>query len=106
VVTSFYSKEKADLNFYIFSPFSTQDSGFVIAHPALASAIIGPRTMDQFDDLMAGVEVRLDDELLDQIDKIVPPGADIAPLEGAAYVPPAITQIDLRRRPAHERAAA
>ncbi len=79
---------------------------FVIAHPALASAIIGPRTMDQFDDLMAGVEVRLDDELLDQIDKIVPPGADIAPLEGAAYVPPAITQIDLRRRPAHERAAA
>lgn len=79
---------------------------FVIAHPTLASAIIGPRTMDQFDDLMAGVEVRLDDELLDQIDRIVPPGVDIAPLGGATYVPPAITQIDLRRRPAHERAAA
>lgn len=79
---------------------------FVITHPALAAAIIGPRTMEQFDDLMAGVEVRLDDKLLDQIDKIVPPGADIAPLEGSAYIPPAITQIDLRRRPSAERTAA
>lgn len=45
---------------------------FVIAHPALASAIIGPRTMEQLDDLLAGAAVRLDDELLDQIDQIVP----------------------------------
>lgn len=79
---------------------------FVIAHPALASAIIGPRTMEQLDDLLAGIEVRLDDGLLDRIDEIVPPGVDIAPLEGSAYVPPAIAQLDLRRRPANERAAA
>lgn len=78
---------------------------FVIAHPALASAIIGPRTTEQLDDLLA-VEVKLDDELLDRIDEIVPPGVDIAPLEGAAYVPPAIARRELRRRPINERAAA
>jgi hypothetical protein len=62
--------------------------------------------MEQLNDLLAGVEVRLDDGLLDRIDEIVPPGVDIAPLEGAAYVPPAITRLELRRRPPNERAAA
>jgi hypothetical protein len=56
--------------------------------------------------LLAGAEVVLDDELLDRIDEIVPPGVDVAPLEGAAYSPPWITQASLRRRPAAERAAA
>jgi aryl-alcohol dehydrogenase-like predicted oxidoreductase len=64
---------------------------FVVTHPAIASAIIGPRSIGQLDGLLAGVEVILDDELLDQIDKIVPPGVDVAPLEGAAYSPPSIT---------------
>jgi hypothetical protein len=63
------------------------------------------RTMEQLDDLLAGVEVRLDDGLLNRIDEIVPPGVDIAPLEGAPYVPPAIARLELRRRPANERAA-
>jgi hypothetical protein len=71
--------------------------GFVMAHPALTSAIIGPRTMEQLDGLLAGAEVVLDDELLDRIDEIVPPGVDVAPLEGAAYSPPSITQASLRR---------
>ncbi len=79
---------------------------FVIAHPALASAIIGPRTMEQLDDLLAGIEVSLDDALLNKIDEIAPPGGDVAPLDGAAYVPPAISRLELRRRPASERAAA
>jgi aryl-alcohol dehydrogenase-like predicted oxidoreductase len=79
---------------------------FVVAHPALTSAIIGPRTMEQLEGLLAGAEVVLDDELLDRIDEIVPPGVDVAPLEGAAYSPPWITQASLRRRPAAERAAA
>jgi len=80
--------------------------GFVVAHPALTSAIIGPRTMEQLDGLLAGAEVVLDDELLDRIDEIVPPGVDVAPLEGAAYSPPSIAQASLRRRPMAERAAA
>jgi aryl-alcohol dehydrogenase (NADP+) len=78
---------------------------FAMAHPGVTSAIIGPRKMEHLDDLLAGVEVVLDNEVLDQIDKIVPPGTDVGPLD-AAYNPPAITQADLRRRPTAERAAA
>jgi aryl-alcohol dehydrogenase-like predicted oxidoreductase len=47
---------------------------FTLAHPAVTSAIIGPRTMDQLQDLLAGADVRLDDATLDAIDRIVPPG--------------------------------
>jgi aryl-alcohol dehydrogenase (NADP+) len=79
---------------------------FVVAHPALTSAIIGPRTMEQLDGLLAGAGVALSDEMLDRIDEIVPPGVDVAPLEGAAYSPPSIAQPALRRRPIAERAAA
>ncbi len=79
---------------------------FVVAHPALTAAIIGPRTMEQLDGLLDGAGVVLTDELLDRIDEIVPPGIDVAPLEGAAYSPPSITQTTLRRRPVTERASA
>ncbi|WP_187830322.1 hypothetical protein [Siccirubricoccus phaeus] len=51
-------------------------------------------------------EVVPDDELLDRIAEIVPPGVDVAPLEGAAYSPPSITEASLRRRPVSDRAAA
>lgn len=78
---------------------------FVVAHPSMVSAIIGPRTMDQFDDLLAGAGVKLDDATLDCIDEIVPPGGDVAPLEESAYLPPAIKEVMLRRRPTNERAA-
>jgi aryl-alcohol dehydrogenase-like predicted oxidoreductase len=78
---------------------------FVVAHPAVTSAIIGPRTMAHLDDLLAGAGTTLDDEILDQIDEIVPPGTDIGALD-MAYVPPAISTVSLRRRPAGERAAA
>lgn len=77
---------------------------FVTSHPAVTSALLGPRTMEQLDDLLAGAKVTLSDEILDQIDQIVPPGADIAPLEGSAYTPPAIKEVKLRRRPITERA--
>ena len=72
---------------------------FVVSHPAVTAAIIGPRTMEQLEDLLAGASVRLDDALLDAIDAVVPPGADIAPLERAAYVPPSLAETALRRRP-------
>jgi aryl-alcohol dehydrogenase-like predicted oxidoreductase len=79
--------------------------GFVMAHPGVTSAILGPRTMQQLDDLLAGAEVVLSDEMLDRIDQVVTPGTDSGPM-GAAYVPPAVTQASLRRRPVAERAAA
>ncbi|MGH2653419.1 MAG: aldo/keto reductase [Actinomycetota bacterium] len=47
---------------------------FTLTHPAVTSAIIGPRTMEQLEDLLAGSEVRLDPEILDAIDEVVPPG--------------------------------
>jgi aryl-alcohol dehydrogenase-like predicted oxidoreductase len=78
--------------------------GFVMAHPGVTSAIIGPRTMEQLDDLLAGAEVFLTDEVLDQIDKIVPPGTDLGS-DAAAYSPPEVTQAKLRRRPNDERSA-
>jgi aryl-alcohol dehydrogenase-like predicted oxidoreductase len=78
---------------------------FAIAHPGVTSAIIGPRTMEQLDDLLAGVDVTLSDEILDRIDEIVAPGADVGTLD-MAYRPPAIQRADLRRRPVNERAAA
>lgn len=78
---------------------------FAIAHPGVTSAILGPRTLQQLDDLLAGAEVVLDDETLDRIDAIVPPGTDAGPV-GAAYEPPALLQASLRRRPAAERKAA
>ena len=47
---------------------------FTIAHPAVTSTIIGPRTREQLDDLLGAADVRLDAETLDAIDELVPPG--------------------------------
>lgn len=79
---------------------------FVVAHPALTCAIIGPRTMEQLEGLLDGAGVVLTDDLLDRIDEIVPPGVDVAPLGASAYSPPALLQASLRRRPLAERGAA
>ncbi|MFI7445861.1 aldo/keto reductase [Nonomuraea sp. NPDC049714] len=78
---------------------------FAIAHPGVTTAIIGPRTMAQLDDLLAGVDVTLTDEILDRIDEIVPPGTDVGTLD-MAYLPPALQRPALRRRPADDRVAA
>ncbi len=77
---------------------------FTMAHPGVTSAILGPRTMEQFDDLLASSRVVLSDEVLDQIDQIVPPGTDVGIPDAANYVPPSISQTSLRRRPVSERA--
>jgi aryl-alcohol dehydrogenase-like predicted oxidoreductase len=79
---------------------------FAITHPGVTSAIIGPRTMEHLDDLLVGVDVTLTDDILDQIDKIVPPGTEVGAPDQSAYLPPALQRADLRRRPAGERAAA
>jgi len=47
---------------------------FSLAHPAVTSTIIGPRTPEQLRDLMAAADVRLDKGTLDAIDALVPPG--------------------------------
>ncbi len=50
---------------------------FALSHPAVTSAIIGPRTMDQLEDALAGADVRLDESTLDAIDEICPPGTTL-----------------------------
>jgi aryl-alcohol dehydrogenase-like predicted oxidoreductase len=44
--------------------------------PYCLGAILGPRRMQQLDDLLAGADISLSDEILDQIDEVVAPGAD------------------------------
>ncbi|MFJ5303942.1 aldo/keto reductase [Streptomyces sp. NPDC088350] len=91
--------EKADL------PLTHLALAFAITHPGVTSAIIGPRTMAHLDDLLAGADTVLSDELLDEIDALVPPGTDVGTLD-MAYEPPAIQRPVLRRRGFGERAAA
>jgi aryl-alcohol dehydrogenase-like predicted oxidoreductase len=78
---------------------------FAVAHPGVTSAIIGPHTIEQLDDLLAAADVTLTDDLLDRIDEIVPPGTDLGLLD-QAYQPPAVVSPGLRRRPATGRSAA
>ena len=56
---------------------------WTLAHPAVTSAIIGPRTMEQLEDILGGADVRLDDATLDAIDELVPPGSVVARLRAS-----------------------
>ena len=68
---------------------------FVLEHPAVSAAIIGPRTMEQLDDLLAGAGTLLDAEVLDRIDEIVPPGTSIAGAD--PWQPRALSRRERRR---------
>jgi len=70
---------------------------FVVNHPAVTSAIIGPRTMEQLESQLGAADVRLDDELLDRVDAIVPPGRNLNPGD-AGWQNPALQPDALRRR--------
>ena len=50
---------------------------FVTPHPAVTSAIIGPRTMEHLDSYLAADGIDLPSDVLDRIDEIVPPGVTI-----------------------------
>jgi aryl-alcohol dehydrogenase-like predicted oxidoreductase len=70
---------------------------FVIQHPAVTAAIIGPRTMEHLEGQLTAADVTLDAAILDRIDEIVPPGTNLnQPDRG--YEPPALTTPSLRRR--------
>jgi aryl-alcohol dehydrogenase-like predicted oxidoreductase len=70
---------------------------FVLNHPAVTAAIIGPRTMEQLESQLGAVDVRLDAALLDRIDEVVPPGTNFS-LADAGFTPPAVADPALRRR--------
>src|SRR3954467_10505313 len=54
---------------------------FVIRHPAVTAAIIGPRTMEHLESQLPGADVTLSDDVLDRIDEIVPPGTNVNPAD-------------------------
>jgi aryl-alcohol dehydrogenase-like predicted oxidoreductase len=73
---------------------------FPIAHPAVTSVILGPRTAQQLDELLAGAPLRLDDATLDRIDEIVPPGSDHYTI---TWRPPELDDRPRRRRSCDDR---
>jgi aryl-alcohol dehydrogenase-like predicted oxidoreductase len=69
---------------------------FVIRHPAVTAAIIGPRTMEQLESQLGAEELELDAAVLDRIDEIVAPGTTINPTD-AGWTNPALA-VEARRR--------
>ena len=70
---------------------------FTLAHPAVTSTIIGPRTIEQLASQLPGGQLQLADDVLDRIDELVPPG-EIIDRTDVAYEPRAIRKPALRRR--------
>jgi aryl-alcohol dehydrogenase-like predicted oxidoreductase len=70
---------------------------FVLEHPAVSSAIIGPRTLEHLESQLGAAAVRLSSDVLNRIDEIVPPGITLNQAD-AGYEPPAIADPALRRR--------
>src|SRR3954470_17548287 len=70
---------------------------FVIQHPAVTAAIIGPRTTEHLESQLTAADVELSNDVLDRIDEIVPPGTNFAAGD-AGWTPPAIADPWWRRR--------
>jgi aryl-alcohol dehydrogenase-like predicted oxidoreductase len=71
--------------------------GFALAHPAVTSAIIGPRTLAHLDSQLDAADTVLPGDVLDAIDRIVAPGVDLTPAE-KNDTPPELLDPALRRR--------
>jgi aryl-alcohol dehydrogenase-like predicted oxidoreductase len=69
---------------------------FVLNHPAVTSAIIGPRTMEQLESQLGAPETELPVELLDAIDALVPPGVTLDAGD-AGWEPPSLLPENRRR---------
>jgi aryl-alcohol dehydrogenase-like predicted oxidoreductase len=70
---------------------------FVLEHPAITAAIIGPRTMEHLESQLTAAEVKLSADVLDRIDEIVAPGTNLNPAD-AGWQPPALASAWQRRR--------
>jgi aryl-alcohol dehydrogenase-like predicted oxidoreductase len=69
---------------------------FVINHPAVTAAIIGPRTMEHLESQLPAADVALSDEVLDAIDEIVPPGSNFSKAD-EGWQNPALRALARRR---------
>ncbi|UZJ25109.1 aldo/keto reductase [Rhodococcus antarcticus] len=69
---------------------------FVLEHPGVTSAIIGPRTVEQLTSQLDAADLQLSTEVLDAIDDIVAPGTTVNATD-AGYAPPSLSDATLRR---------
>jgi aryl-alcohol dehydrogenase-like predicted oxidoreductase len=69
---------------------------FVLRHPAVTAAIIGPRTLEHLESQLGAADVQLSADVLDRIDEIVPPGVNVNPVDGG-YQNPDLRPEALRR---------
>lgn len=83
-------------------PLTHMALAFTLAHPAISSAIIGPRTLEQLEGCLGAAEVALDDDTLDAIDALVPPGTNIN-RDDAGWQSLAVSTAWRRRRPSGTR---
>lgn len=79
-------------------PLASLSIAWILRHPAVTSVIIGPRTPEQVTQLVDAAALALDDDLLDAIDAIVPPGVTLNPAD-RGWTPPWIDDASRRRRP-------
>jgi aryl-alcohol dehydrogenase-like predicted oxidoreductase len=52
---------------------------FVINHPGVTSAIVGPRTIEQLESYLPAADITLSTDVLDRIDQLVAPGVTVNP---------------------------
>jgi aryl-alcohol dehydrogenase-like predicted oxidoreductase len=78
--------------------------GFVLEHPAVTAAIIGPRTLEHLESQLPAAGVTLTQDVLDRIDEIVPPGTNPNPAD-AGWTNPWVTDAWHRRRSLRGRSA-
>ncbi|MFJ4840738.1 aldo/keto reductase [Streptomyces sp. NPDC088746] len=69
---------------------------FTLSHPAVTSAIVGPRTLQQLESQLPAADLTLADEILDRIDTIVAPGENVSRLD-YSYEPQALRHTPRRR---------
>lgn len=69
---------------------------WTLTHPAVTSAIVGPRTAEQLLSQLGADAVKLDAALLDRIDELVAPGTNVSRDDGGWQNPS--LKVDARRR--------
>jgi aryl-alcohol dehydrogenase-like predicted oxidoreductase len=70
---------------------------FVLEHPAVSAAIIGPRTMDHLESQLSATDIVLEQAVLDRLDEIVAPGTNLN-VDDAGWAPSVLAKANRRRR--------
>jgi aryl-alcohol dehydrogenase-like predicted oxidoreductase len=69
---------------------------FVLEHPAISAAIIGPRTVEHLESQLSASDIELETSVLDRIDDLVAPGTNVNPRDDG-WSPSVLAHTHLRR---------